>query len=289
MADPVFIFWAGIFVFDSTPFPLSQEGGRPIRVQRWRSTGTRRDGRRRLAVRHRRVEKAGGYEFRDLEQVMMKIRTIEDIDYSDGFAVDDGRRHRQLDLFLPESDRPALPIVVIHGGGWFTQGRKGARERSIATDLANAGFAAASIDYALVNLDSPEKSHGLWPTPLSDCKMAVGFLRKHADEYQIAPERAGAIGGSAGAHLAAMLGASSGNNSNDPALGLDCTIKEDRLHGESQTPAVAGFTPAAISFLRNFGIAPPINLPSRVLPNKCWLTVTAEIPSKAPISHSVLP
>jgi acetyl esterase/lipase len=178
-----------------------------------------------LAVRRRKIEKAGGNEFHDLEQVMMKVRTIEDIDYSNGFAVDDGRRHRQLDLFLPESDRPAPPIVVIHGGGWFTQGRKGARERNIATDLASAGFAAASIDYALVNLDSPEKSHGLWPTPLNDCKMAVGFLRKHADEYQIAPERAGAIGGSAGAHLAAMLGASSGNNSIDSAFGLDCTVQ----------------------------------------------------------------
>ena len=132
---------------------------------------------------------------------------------------------RRLDLFLPESDTPTPAVVVIHGGGWFTQHRKGTREQNFARDLAAAGFAAASIDYTLVDIDDPKGSNELWPAMLVDCKLAVAFLRHHANTYNIAPKRVGAIGGSAGAHLAAMLGVTGSTDGFDPAPGLDCSVQ----------------------------------------------------------------
>lgn len=112
-----------------------------------------------------------------------------------------GERKVLLDLYLPNSPaQKALPcIMVIHGGGW----RNGDKQRfaPIAASLADHGFAAACIGYRLL----PEVE---FPAPIQDCKAAVRWVRANADKYGIDGAKIGAIGGSAGAHLAAMLGVS---------------------------------------------------------------------------------
>ena len=119
-----------------------------------------------------------------------------------------------MDIYLPEhADGQNPAVLVIHGGGWVSQRRNGRREQSISIDLASAGYVAVSVDYTLVDLEHPDASKDAWPQMLYDCRNAVGFLRKHAAEYHIDPDAVGALGGSAGGHLAAMLGvvAPSGN------------------------------------------------------------------------------
>ncbi|MSU48377.1 MAG: alpha/beta hydrolase [Opitutus sp.] len=112
-----------------------------------------------------------------------------------------GDREVKLDLYLPK--RPAtekIPcIVVIHGGGW----RSGDKTRfaAIAGALAEQGFAAACIGYRLL----PEVE---FPAPVLDCKAAVRWVRANATKHGIDSDRIGAIGGSAGGHLVAMLGTS---------------------------------------------------------------------------------
>lgn len=112
-----------------------------------------------------------------------------------------GNREVKLDLYLPRTPAGnAIPcIVVIHGGGW----RSGDKTRfaPIAAALAEQGFAAACIGYRLL----PEVE---FPAPILDCKAAVRWVRAHATRYGIDPDRLGAIGGSAGGHLVAMLGTS---------------------------------------------------------------------------------
>ena len=140
----------------------------------------------------------------------MSISMREDIAYGDPAPIE-ANYERALDLYVPvakvgESQKAhRAAIVVIHGGGWMSQTRKGRRERSIASDLAEEGFVAASIDYTLVDLDHPERSGGAWPQMFADCCDAVSYLRDHAAELSIDPTAIGAIGGSAGGHLAAML------------------------------------------------------------------------------------
>jgi beta-galactosidase len=114
-------------------------------------------------------------------------------------------RSEKLDVYLPARapDDPASPAVVwIHGGGW-TGGSKGeARARNVCGTLAAAGYVCASIDYKL--------GPGSWPTNLLDCKNAVRFLRAHAADYHIDADRIAVMGGSAGGHLALMVGLTPG-------------------------------------------------------------------------------
>lgn len=113
-----------------------------------------------------------------------------------------GDRTLQLDIFRPKQASVPLPaIVCIHGGGWG----KGAKihHRKVAQALASEGFVTASIDYRL-------SGEAIFPAHIHDCKAAVRFLRANAKEYGIDADHIGAIGHSAGGHLAALLATSRG-------------------------------------------------------------------------------
>ena len=101
-----------------------------------------------------------------------------------------------LDLYVPAGPGAPWPTVVwIHGGGWSG----GSKDDPAAAFLTERGFAVASIEYRL--------SHqALWPAQLQDCRGAVRWLRVHAVQYGLDPDRFGAWGPSAGGHLAALLG-----------------------------------------------------------------------------------
>ena len=104
----------------------------------------------------------------------------------------------RLDLARPfgtDSARPA--VVFIHGGGWKSADRTNGRPLILL--LASHGFVAVSIDYRL-------SDQAGFPAQLEDAKCAVRFLRAHAEELGVDPARIGAAGGSAGGHLAALVG-----------------------------------------------------------------------------------
>lgn len=111
-----------------------------------------------------------------------------------------GRREK-LDLYLPKKRskvklHPA--VVLIHGGGWNGGNKRAAREVEIGITLAENGFVAASIDYAV-------QAAGKFPINLQDCKNAVRYLRIHSQELGVDPDRIAVLGGSAGGHLALMV------------------------------------------------------------------------------------
>ncbi len=111
-----------------------------------------------------------------------------------------GDRTLEMDIYRPKGDWGNLPaIVCIHGGGW----RKGSKvnHRTVAQTLAGRGFVTASISYRL-------SGEAQFPAQIQDCKAAVRFLRANASEYGIDPDKIGAIGHSAGGHLAALLATS---------------------------------------------------------------------------------
>ncbi|CAN5559478.1 hypothetical protein BH10PLA2_BH10PLA2_18110 [soil metagenome] len=111
----------------------------------------------------------------------------------------------RLDLALPKKlDSPRPAILVIHGGGWI-EGDKSSftsREHGVPgniIDFAALGFVAATMNYRLAD-EAP------YPAALEDCQCAVRWLRAHAKEYHIDPDRIGVYGNSAGGHLALLLG-----------------------------------------------------------------------------------
>ena len=120
-------------------------------------------------------------------------------------------RSEKCDIYLPErlpSD-PASPAVVwIHGGGWTGGTKNEDRAANICGNLAKAGYVCINIDYKL--------GDGAWPTNLLDCKNAVRFLRVHAAEYHVDADRIAVMGGSAGGHLALMVGLTQSEKSLEP-------------------------------------------------------------------------
>jgi acetyl esterase/lipase len=115
-------------------------------------------------------------------------------------------RKEKLDLYLPHGperrDRPA--VVFIHGGG-FTGGDKAEyRSSSVSADLARAGYVVVSCNYVL----GSKSKEGVWPRNIADCREAVRWVRAHAQELGVNPDKIAVAGGSAGGYLALMVGLS---------------------------------------------------------------------------------
>ena len=90
--------------------------------------------------------------------------------------------------------KPAL--LWIPGGGW-----RGVDKNSMLAEMvqfARAGYIVASMYYR-------SSSQGHWPDQIIDVKTAIRFLRAHAAEYHINPERIGIFGRSAGGHLSSFF------------------------------------------------------------------------------------
>jgi len=113
-----------------------------------------------------------------------------------------GNRKIRLDLYGPQGTAPAggRPVIVaIHGGGW--RGGSKLDMQGMAVRFAQRGYVIAAVDYRL-----SRPSYSSWPDNLSDVREAVRWLRRHAKDYGIDPDRVVALGSSAGGHLAALLG-----------------------------------------------------------------------------------
>lgn len=103
----------------------------------------------------------------------------------------------KFDASIPDGAGPFPAAVVVHGGGWV----RGDRRIDVAPllpPLADAGIAWFSISYRLVT--DPLQ----FGVAVDDVVAAVRFVRDHAAEYRIDPDRIALIGESAGGQLAAM-------------------------------------------------------------------------------------
>jgi acetyl esterase/lipase len=103
-----------------------------------------------------------------------------------------------LDLYAPKKATGVPLIVWIHGGAFLFGSKEGFPVEPVPLHLLLEGYAVASINYRL----SPE---ALFPAQFQDCKAAIRWLRAHADELGIDPNRIGVWGASAGGNLAALV------------------------------------------------------------------------------------
>ncbi|MEM7228218.1 MAG: alpha/beta hydrolase [Planctomycetota bacterium] len=107
---------------------------------------------------------------------------------------------------------PAL--IFMHGGG-FVSGDK-AQGRDFILSFAEGGYFAMSIEYRLAT-ERP------LPAATFDAAAALRYLRTHADELDIDPERIGLSGYSAGGHLATLL-ATRGDRRSETHVACAATI-----------------------------------------------------------------
>jgi acetyl esterase/lipase len=104
-----------------------------------------------------------------------------------------------MDVYFPDSGGPWPALVYVHGGSWM-HGDK-AEALMFAGNMTAQGYLVVSINYRLY---PPAR----FPAMIEDVKCAVRSLRAHASEYNLDPNRIGAVGVSAGGHLVSLLGTS---------------------------------------------------------------------------------
>ena len=130
--------------------------------------------------------------------------------------LDHGDRALQARLFTPEGSGPFPAIIDIHGGAWCSGDLADGQGRNEA--LAAAGFVVAAINFR----------HGEdgYPTSSADINYAIRWVKAHAAELRVRPDRIGLSGNSSGGHLA-MLAAMRPNDPRYGAIalpGADATV-----------------------------------------------------------------
>jgi len=133
-----------------------------------------------------------------------------------------------FDVFKTKIHPNGAAVIFIVSGGWISP--------YIPTDLAlpryqellNAGFTVITLRHG----GSPKY---LIPEIVADVRRGVRFIRYHAKDWGIDPNRLGIYGGSAGGHLALMIGLASDNG--------DATAKEDFMKVSDRVAAVVAYFP----------------------------------------------
>jgi len=118
---------------------------------------------------------------------------------------------QNFDLYLPGTGKKPFPLVVwIHGGAWTM----GFKDWINVKYLVRHGYAIASIDYRMTG-------EGPFPLQIQDCNTALNFILAHAAEYGVDGRKFVVGGGSAGGHLALLLGLAR----QQPGFGADPAVK----------------------------------------------------------------
>ncbi len=102
-----------------------------------------------------------------------------------------------LDFWQAKSDKPTPVLVSIHGGG-FRGGNKSV-SGPLLQQCLDEGISVAAITYRF-------SQHAIAPASFTDSARAVQFIRAKAAEWNVAPARFAATGGSAGAGISLWLG-----------------------------------------------------------------------------------
>ena len=139
-----------------------------------------------------------------------EIQEIKDIEYKniDSLSL-------QLDIYkLKDLDEPAPVMIFIHGGAWRTGKRSDYLPYLI--DYAKKGFVTVTVSYRLVK-------QATFPAAVQDVNCAVSWVKNHAREYGINPDKVVLIGGSAGGHLSLMIGYAG----NEDLFNEDCPMEND--------------------------------------------------------------
>jgi len=141
---------------------------------------------------------------------------------------------------------PAPGVVFVHGGAWVHGDPSQAAGNAL--HFARRGIATVSISYRLAPASR-------FPAPLDDVRRGLRWVRAHADELGIDPERIALLGLSAGAHLALLAHVASGVPELAPDLPADLRDVSERVRAvighygpydlARRRPMADGFDPIA--------------------------------------------
>lgn len=128
-----------------------------------------------------------------------------------------------LTPYLPDDWSPSdlrVGVAFFHGGGWVSGTPTQFAYQAHA--LAQLGLVCFCVEYRVISRHAV-----LAPSCVEDGKSAIRWLRQHASELGLDPNRLVAAGGSAGGHVAACAGIIPGYD--DPTEDLDVSSAPNAL------------------------------------------------------------
>jgi alpha-L-fucosidase 2 len=162
-----------------------------------------------------------------------------------------------LDASVPKAPGPHPGIIIVHGGGWV-RGDRRVDVQPLFRPLEDAGFAWFSISYRLAK-DATQIGAGV-----QDVKQAVRYVREHAAEFDVDPDRIALVGESAGAQLASMA-----------ALSSDCSVRA----------VVAFYSPSDLVSLAKESRYVPESIRRQISGTPWEALVLAGLQQLSPINH----
>mmetsp|Transcript_16736 Transcript_16736/g.20119 ORF Transcript_16736/g.20119 Transcript_16736/m.20119 type:complete len:577 (-) Transcript_16736:293-2023(-) len=124
----------------------------------------------------------------------------------------DAIERRKLDLHYTSAAEagigPVPLMIFVHGGGWRGGVRGDVMDKLAVFDWRLYGYSVASLEYRMSH-------HEVFPAQIEDVIAGVSWLRAHAAEHNLDPERFIIYGTSAGGHLASLLATTASNPSDE--------------------------------------------------------------------------
>jgi acetyl esterase/lipase len=158
-------------------------------------------------------------------QVMAQAQTeiVPDVVYGhkDGLAM-------TFDVIKPKTNANGAAVIFMVSGGWISNYNPPQQTATRFKDLLDKGFTLIAVRHG----SSPKY---LIPEIVSDVRRAVRFIRHNAKQWGVDPNRLGVFGGSAGGHLALVLGTASDNG--------DPNAKEDFMKESDRVASVVAYFP----------------------------------------------
>lgn len=105
-----------------------------------------------------------------------------------------------MDVFTPSGNKNGAAVIMVASGGWVSA--KEMVNRAFFNEMLKRGY----VVFVVVHGSQPKFTI---PEVLEDMNRAVRFIRFHAKDYGVDPERIGIMGASAGGHLSLMQGCAS--------------------------------------------------------------------------------
>jgi acetyl esterase/lipase len=131
-----------------------------------------------------------------------------------------------MDVFTPKANANGAAVIWVVSGGWFSD--HAVINTGFVDELLRRGYTV----FAVVHGSQPKYTI---PEILQDMHRAVRFIRHHAKDYHIDPDRIGITGGSAGGHLSLMQGTAGKTG--------DSSAKDPIERESSRVQAVACYFP----------------------------------------------
>ncbi len=133
-----------------------------------------------------------------------------------------------FDVYKPREEANGAGILFMVSGGWYSGWRPPEQTMGWFKPMLDKGFTVFAVRHG----SSPKY---VIPEIIEDVRRSVRYVRLHAEDFGVSPDRLGVAGASAGGHLSLMLGTTS--DSGDPEA------KDEVLRVSNRVAAVVAYFP----------------------------------------------